>query len=119
LTYAEFQEDWQQAADAEYDRYLAMTGDALIREVKDRRYGECYQLWRAIPAVATLPEAGWVLLDVLRRGSEEYLTRYHAAAALLELLGTASFEPADLSAEHRQRAANLDTVEEILRERLK
>jgi hypothetical protein len=118
LTYAEFQEDWQQAADAEYALYVAEDSDVLIRQVKDRRYGECYQLWRAIPVVATLQDAGSVLIEVLRRDSEEYLIRYHAAAALLKLIGTSTFEPADLSAEHPQRAANLDTVEELLRERL-
>jgi Flp pilus assembly pilin Flp len=118
MSYAEFQADWEQAAAAEYARYLAMPTAALIAEVSARRYGECYQLWRAISARANLAEAGWVLLDVVRRGSEPYLIRYHAAAALLGFLGNPPFEPAELAREHPQRAARLDEVERILREQL-
>jgi hypothetical protein len=118
MSYAEFQEDWERAAGEEYDRYLAMPSTALIWEVRDRRYGECYQLWRAISAVSTLADAGRALLDVVRRDSEEYLVRYHAAAALLALLGTSIFEPVDLSGDRPQRAANIAAVEEMLRERI-
>lgn len=118
MSYADFQADWEQAAHAEYDLYLALPSAGLIGQARDRRYGECYQLWRAIAAKATLTEAGWVLLDVVRRDSEEYLVRYHAAAALLALLGTSIFEPVDLSADRPQRVANLDRVEEMLRERI-
>lgn len=118
MTYAEFQKDWEEAAGAEYDWYLSLPPDELLWAVKDRAYGECYQLWRAIATVATLVDAGPVLLEVTRRDSEEYLIRYHAASALLTLLGTSDFEAVHLAKESPQRAANLDVVEGVLRKQL-
>jgi hypothetical protein len=94
-----------------------MAAHALIEELRARRYGEYYQLWRAIAARSTLDEAGRVLLDVLRR-EDPYLVRYHAAEALLALLHTQAFEPSELAAERPARAANIDRVERMLRERL-
>jgi hypothetical protein len=118
MGYTEFQKDWERAAGEEYDRYLAMQPTALIWEVKDRHYGECYQLWRAISSVSTLADAGLALLEVIRRDTEPYLIRSHAASALLALLGASNFEPVDLSADRPQRAANIAAVEEMLRERI-
>jgi hypothetical protein len=118
MGYAEFQADWERAAAAEYEQYLSLTGVALLAQVRSRTYGECYQIWRAVAARATLAQAGWALLDVLRRDSEPYLIRYHAAGALLALLGAPVFQPVELSRDYPQRAQNLDTVEGILKERL-
>jgi hypothetical protein len=117
MSYAEFQADWERAARAEYEGYLALPAAALIANVHARRYGECYQLWRAIAARATLAEAGWVLLGVLR-GDDPYLVRYHAAGALLGLLGTAALERVELSADRPTRSSNIDAVERMLRDRL-
>jgi len=117
MSYAEFQAHWEQAASAQYDGYLALPAPALIAHAQARRYGQHYQLWRAIATRATLTEAGYVLLGVLRR-DDPYLVRYHAAAALLVLLGPQASDPVDLAAERPSRAANLDAVERILRDRL-
>jgi hypothetical protein len=117
MSYATFQADWERAARAEYERYLGLPTATLIADVCARRYGECYQLWRAIAARATLAEAGQVLVGVLR-SKDPYLVRYHAAGALLSLLGTKAFEPAALSAERPDRAAHLDAIEQMLKDRL-
>jgi hypothetical protein len=118
MTYAEFQAHWEREAASEYDGYLAQPAAALVAEVRARRYGEYYQLWRAVAARATLDQAGNLLLEVLRR-NEPYLVRYHAASALLALLGTKEFDPVELSAEARPEiAANLEAVETLLRRRL-
>jgi hypothetical protein len=117
MGYAGFQADWEQAAGAEYDGYVAQPVAALIEAARAGRYGEYYQLWRAIGTRATPAEAGWTLLEVLRR-DDPYLVRYHAAGALLALLGPQELEPVDLAAERPGRAANLDAVVRILRERL-
>ena len=117
MTYADFQADWERAAGAEYDAYTGRSAAGLVADARAGRYGEYYQLWRAIAARATLPLAGQVLLEVLRR-DDPYLVRYHAAAALLALLGMADIAPVDLSAERAGRAARLDVVERKLRERL-
>ena len=117
MTYAEFQVEWERAAGAEYEAYIRRSPAELIADARARHFGEYYQLWRAIAARATLPLAGKVLLEVLRCDNP-YLVRYHAAGALLLLLGTEKFEPVDLSADRPGRAASLDEVERLLLERL-
>jgi hypothetical protein len=117
VTYAEFQADWERAAGAEYEAYMGRSAAELVADARAGRYGECYQLWRAIAARATLPLAGQVLLEVLRR-DDPYLVRYHAAKALLALLGTAELAPVDLSADRAGQPARLDVVEQMLRARL-
>lgn len=115
MTYAEFQRDWEHAADSEYTSYSRRPVAELIADARAGRYGEYYQLWRVIAARATLATAGDVLLEILRR-HEPYLVRYHAAAALLALLGPVPFEPVELSA-RPDRVARIDAVEKMVRER--
>ena len=116
MTYADFLDDWEREADAEYEAYLRRPPEALVSDAEYGRYGEYYQLWRAIAARATLASAGKVLLDVVHR-DDPYLVRYHAAKALLTLLGTTELQPVDLSGNRPRRAANLERVSEMLRER--
>ena len=115
--YAEFQERWEQQAGAEFEQYVGRPAAALVADVQAGRYGEHYQLWRALAARATLAEAGGPLVGVLR-GRAPYLVRYHAAAALLELLGSHEVHPVDLAADRPQRAAAIDAIEAALRDRL-
>jgi len=117
VTYAEFQAHWERGAGAEYDAYMRRSAAELIADARAGRHGEYYQLWPAIAAQTTLPQSGPVLLEVLRRGST-YLVRYHAAVALLTLLGTTEFDPVDLTAGRPGEAARLDALERLLQERL-
>jgi len=96
---------------------MRRAGAELVADARAGRYGEYYQLWRAIADQTTLPQSGPVLLEVLRRDST-YLVRYHAAVALLALLDTAEFDPVDLTAGRPGEAARLDALEGLLRERL-
>jgi hypothetical protein len=48
MTYADFQAQWERDAGAEYDAYLRRSAAGLIADAKAGRYGEYYQLWRAI-----------------------------------------------------------------------
>ena len=117
MTYADFQEDWERQAGVEYAAYLSRSAAGLIADARAGRYGECYQLWRAIAARATMLLAGRVLLEVLHR-DDPYLVRYHAANALLALLGTTELTPVDLAGNRPSRAANLETVGRMLQERI-
>jgi hypothetical protein len=117
VTYAEFQARWERGAGAEYDAFMRRSAAELVADARAGRHGEYYQLWRAIAAQTTLPQSGLVLLDVLRRDFT-YLVRYHAAAALLALLGTTEFDPVDLTAGRPGEAAALDALERLLQERL-
>ena len=117
MTYADFQAHWEQAAGAEYDAYLQQPVADLVADARDGRYGEFYQLWRAIAARATLPLAGEVLLEVLHRDAP-YLVRYHAAQALLEMLSTTAFDPVNLSGSRAGQEARLEAVSRLLQERL-
>jgi hypothetical protein len=56
-------------------------------------------------------------MEVLYR-DDPYLVRYHAANALLSLLGTTELDPVDLSGSRANRAVNLDKVGRMLQERL-
>lgn len=56
-------------------------------------------------------------MEVLRR-NYDYLVRYHAAEALLVLLGTAESDPVALAAGRSGQAARLDVLEQRLQERL-
>jgi hypothetical protein len=117
MSNADFQDTWERAADAEHNACLARPIGDLVDDARAGRYGEYHQLWRAIAARATLPQAGPVLMEVLRR-DVDYLVRYHAGAALIHLLATRKFKPAQLSANWPSRPADLDAVERMLKERL-
>ena len=117
MSYAEFQAHWEREAGAEYDAYLRRTAAELVAEARAGRYGEYYQLWRAIAASATLSQAGEVLLDVLHRDLP-YLVRYHAATALLALLGTTEFDAVDLSADRAGQDVRLRAVGQLLHTQL-
>ena len=117
MTYAEFQAHWERAAHAELEAYMRRSAAGLVADARAGRYGDYYQLWRAIGARATLPLAGPVLLDVLRSDAD-YLVRYHAAAALLSLLGSADLDPVDLAADHAGQDVRLEAVEQMVREHL-
>ena len=116
MSYADFQAGWENAADAELESYLRRSAAGLIAEARAGRYGDYYQLWRAIAARATLPLAGPVLLKVLWSDAD-YLVRYHAASALLSLLGRTDLEAVDLAANRAGQDARLAAVEQMVRER--
>jgi len=117
VTYADFQAHWERGARAEYDAAMRRPVVELVADARAGRHGEYHQLWRAIAARATLAQAGLVLLEVLR-GDYPYLVRYHAADALLALLGTTEFEPVDLSGGRPGEVGRLETVERLLHEGL-
>jgi hypothetical protein len=117
MNYAEFQEYWEREAGAEYRRYVDRPAAALLDDVRAGRWGEYYQLWPAVAAKASLREAGPPLLDIVR-SEAPYLVRYHAAAALLGLLGSRRFVAANLAADSPRREEWLDAVERALAERL-
>ena len=117
MTYAAFQARWEREAGEEYDAYMRRPAAELIADARAGRFGRYYQLWRAIADRTGLSESGWVLMDILRR-ENAYLVRYHAAAALLALLGTDEFEPADLTAGHPGEAARVEAAERLLEKHL-
>ena len=116
MTYADFQAHWEQEAGAEYDAYMLRSATELVADARRGRYGEYYQLWRAIAARTTLPLAGAVLMEVLHRDLP-YLVRYHAAT-LLALLRTTEFAAVDLSADREGQEARLAAVGRMLQKRL-
>ena len=117
MTYADFQAYWERAAEAEFEAYLRRSAAELVADAGAGRYGDFYQLWRAIAARSTLSLAGPVLLEVLR-SEAPYLVRYHAATALLSLLGSADLTPVDLAADRTGQDARLEAVEQMVRARL-
>ncbi len=117
MGYGRFQHEWEQEAEAEYDRYLTRPPASLLADVRVRQYGNYYQIWRAIGERANLADAHTALLYVLR-SSDPYLVRYHAASALLTLLRTDAFEPAQLAADRPDRLSSIDAVEQLVKERL-
>ncbi len=102
MNYAEFQEQWENEADREYDRYMAMDSGALADLVRQGMFGEYYCIWRAIAAKCRLVDVQDAMMRVLR-SERDYLVRYHCAAALIALSGAGSegFEAVHLSARGR------------------
>ena len=86
MTYAEFEEHWADAAEAERARFDAMPVADLLDRVEKRRLGDYYTIWGALGDRATLEEAGWILFRVLE-SRLDYLHKHHCAAALLKLIG--------------------------------
>ena len=84
MSYAEFQEHWEKAADAELSAYRQRPAHELLDEIAHERYGSYYQIWYALQGRTTFEEAGRLLLGVLRSGVD-YLIRYHCATLLLTL----------------------------------
>jgi len=101
-----WRDEWDQAATAETSRYDALPVASLLEDVRAGRLGDYHTIWYAIAARSTLAESGAVLLEVLESAAP-YLVRYHAAAALLRLLGERGVEPVELSAARFPLAENL------------
>jgi hypothetical protein len=81
----DWQEQYENAADAEGDSYSDMPLKQVLYLIKQGCYGEYYSIWRDVEERATLAEAGWLLYEVLHRDID-YLIRCNAAEALLTLL---------------------------------
>jgi hypothetical protein len=114
--YANYQQQWENAAAAEFERLSSLPLAALISQVRASDFGNYYQLWRAISSKATLQEAGWVLFDVLD-SNVDYLCRYHSAAALINISAgvLSDWKPEQLSADRAYPVRqNLKQVEKEL-----
>lgn len=116
MSYADFQRRYELESEKERAEYDREPIEALLGRVRARRLGGQYQLWYAIAARASLAQAGWLLFDFVS-GAHEYLDRYHAAAALLTLLGRADLEAADLTVAHRSPDEHLADVRAELERR--
>ncbi|HEY4416285.1 MAG TPA: hypothetical protein VGO57_11385 [Verrucomicrobiae bacterium] len=102
MSYAQFQEHWEQEADKERLIYDVRPVAELLADVRVKRFGNYYQIWTSIGSRASLAEAGSLLADVLE-SDVDYLNRYHCAAALISISRTYSdgFRPEQLSADKR------------------
>ena len=109
--------DWkvqyEDAADAEYARYLRMPISSLVAEITAGRTGEYHTIWRAVAEGGTAPEVGWKLYDVLT-SDRPYLERYHCAGALLRVIGCTEFEPVALSAKWPTLPQNLARLRDLV-----
>ena len=101
-----WQDRWDEAADDERKRMEARTAAELLADVSECRFGNYYVIWYVIASKSTVDEAGWTLFRTLT-GDEDYLHRYHCAAALLLLMGETTWKPVDLSADHPGRESAL------------
>lgn len=81
-----WQDRWEAAATAQRNEFEAMTSDELVAFVKSGRIGGYYNVWYVIAAKCSLKDAGWLLIDVIQKCKDD-LVRYHALAALGQMLG--------------------------------
>lgn len=117
MSYEDFQRRYEIEAEKERSGYDREPLGVLLERVRSRRLGGHHQLWYAIAARASIRDAGWLLFDFVS-GEHEYLDRYHAAAALLTLLGRADVDAADLTVAHRSPETHLGEVRAELERRL-
>ncbi len=112
-----WQDHWEKAAEEECRIMEGKPLPELLEEARRGRFGAYYTMWSVIARKATAEEAGSVLLGVLESDAD-YLHRYHAADALLKLLGYDGLRPVDLSADHSLRDQNIACVRRELEERI-
>ncbi len=84
MSYEEFQKHFEETAEIEQKTFDKLPTKDLIAKVKAKEFGTTYQIWYALARKARVEDVGWLFFDVLE-SEEEYLTRYHCAAALLSL----------------------------------
>ncbi len=98
--YQKFQEEYEAESDRAFAALSAVPIQTLLDRVREADFGKSYSLWHVIGAKATLPQAGWILFDVLNSPAD-YLNRYHCAAALIKISGPllAEFTPVTLTVE--------------------
>ena len=84
MSYAQFQEHFEQAAESELLEYRQRPVQELLGEIARGNYGTYYQIWYALQGRADIEDAGALLLDVLRSRAD-FLVRYHCATLLLSL----------------------------------
>ena len=109
-----WQEKWEAYAALEMEKYRETPVKKLLEQVRNGSFGRYYTIWYALAEKATAEEAVFPLYEVLLSG-EDYLYRYHAAAALLKLSGITGFKPVDLSGTHEEVRANLAELGDLLR----
>jgi hypothetical protein len=112
-----WRDEWEKHAHWELESYDAQPVPDLIKFVKNGYYGTYYVIWDSIARRGTLVEAGWTLFAVLEL-EVDYLYRYHAAAALLKLMGDEKREPVDLSSTREGIKERLAEVKRELTQRL-
>ncbi len=83
------------------EKYAGMSADELVQRVRDRKYDEYFQLWHALPGKVEPDRINHLFRAVLE-SDEEYLQRYHCAAAFIAINGLNEFEPCQLSARETQ-----------------
>jgi hypothetical protein len=91
--------------------------DELLDRAANRMYGKYFSIWRSIAERAELEQAGWLMFEVLQT-EQDYLTRYHCAAALLALMGLDRADAVRHSADSADRHNNLLDLETELSGRI-
>ncbi len=112
-----WRDEWDCEATAESDRYDTRPLSHLLEDIEHGRYGEYHTIWYALAKRAGAHDAAWVLFRVLRSDAP-YLARYHCAAALLQVLRTAAFQPVELSAERFPLEQNFAKVRALIEARV-
>lgn len=101
MSYSDYQEHFDRMVQELSARYAAMPSGELVRLLEEKRCDPFYQLWHALPGRVTPRQVNHLLEEVLL-SDEDYLHRYHCAAAYLAINGLTGYEPVDLSARETQ-----------------
>lgn len=109
----DWRKQYEDAAEAQAGRFARFSDARLLEAIRRRETGDYYVIWYEVAKRKPTAEACWLLYEVLL-SDRSYLDRYHAAAALLALLGCAEFEPVALSAEWPVVADNLARLRTIV-----
>jgi hypothetical protein len=111
----DWQAQWEAHASMERRKYDETPVEELLELVRRGIWGSYYTIWYSIAERSSAEDASAALYGVLKSG-EDYLYRYHAAAALLKLTGIDSFQPVDLSGTHKEVGPNLVRLAGMLEE---
>jgi len=115
MSYGDYQEHFEKAAIEEKRRYDGLPISALLHDIRARRFGHYYQIWRSVAERAPATEAAKDLFNVLESNTD-YLNRYHCASALISVTGLYSdgWRAEHLSAEPKHPVKeNLNRIHEL------
>ena len=84
MSLTEFEEQYARHAKEEKQTYDALPVETLLDDIKNKRYGDHYQIWVSLVARTDFRQAGLILLEVLESDANPTV-RSHCAHTFISL----------------------------------
>ena len=120
MSLTEFEEQYARHAKEEKQTYDALPVETLLDDIKNKRYGDHYQIWVSLVARTDFRQAGLILLEVLESDANPTV-RSHCAHTFISLAHLDDRWTAERLSAERQFPVkdNLQEVRRIVEDRMK